>query len=221
MNTVLAPSACPGHNENEPRAGAPVWCGPCTHHLHSEVGALPRLVGLLWIEVESATAAGRQYVSGSKNRPLHQRERDTSCIETIDDVLDSWATVVREDRHLTAMRPSRQGPRISVSTTVLMTHFDWLIAEHPDPAASTAFGLEVRRVYQRASALTGTNTPRPEPCDGVPCSRCDLKMLEHEIDYQGRTTGYIACANCGTLLSGGEYERWVKMLAAPLRRRAA
>jgi hypothetical protein len=159
--------------------------------------------------------------SGSRERPIHARERYTFCIEDIDGVLDSWACAVREDRHLTAPRPARQGPRINASTTLLITHYEWLIAEHPEPAASEAFGLEVRRVYQRASRLTRTDAVRPERCDGVPCPRCDLKMLQHDIDWQGRSTGYIACAGCETLLSAAEYERWLKMLAAPLRRRAA
>lgn len=221
MNNSTTPSACPGHNTLEPRPGAPVWCGPCIHHLRGELGELPHLVARLLLEMENATTAGAEHVSGSKERPIHAREKYTFCIEDIDGVLDSWAIVVREDRHLGTARPARQGPRISASATLLTVHYDWLIAEHPEPAASEAFGLEVRRVYRRASRLTRTDIVQPERCDGVPCPRCDLKLLQHDIDWQGRATGYIACSGCETLLTAGEYERWVKMLAAPLRRRAA
>jgi len=171
--------------------------------------------------MENATSAGSEHVSGSKERPIHARERYAFLIDDIDGVLDSWATVVREDRHLTTVRPARQGPRISASTTLLVTHYEWLIAEHPEPAASEAFGLEVRRVYQRATRLTRTDTVRPERCDGVICPRCDEMALERELDWQGRATGYIACRSCETLLSAAEYERWLKMVSAPLRRRAA
>lgn len=221
MNTVPNPSACPGHNEQQPRAGAPVWCGPCTHHLRGELGELPHLAARLLLEMENATSGGSEHVSGSKGRPIHARERYTFCIEDIDGVLDSWACVVREDRHLTAPRPTRQGPRIGASTTLLITHYEWLIAEHPEPAASEAFGFELRRVYQRAARLTRTDTVRAERCDGVICPRCDTMALERDIDWQGRATGYIICRSCETLLSAAEYERWLKMVAAPLRGRAA
>lgn len=218
---MSSPGVCPGHNEQQPHAGAPNWCGPCTHHLRGELGALPQLAARLLLEMENATGAGSEHVSGSKERPIHARERYSFCIDDIDGVLDDWSALVREDRHLNAVRPARQGPRISASATLLMVHYDWLIAEHPVPAASEAFGLEIRRVYQRAARLTRTDTVRPERCDGVPCRRCDLKLLERELDWQGRATGYIACSNCGTLLSADEYERWVKLLTAPMRGRVA
>lgn len=221
MQDMSSPGVCPGHNPLEPHAGAPVWCGPCMHHLRGELGGLPHLAARLLLEMENATSVGSEHVSGSRERPIHARERYSFCIEDIDGVLDSWATAVREDRHLTAARPARQGPRINASTTLLMTHYEWLIAEHPEPAASEAFGIEVRRVHHRATRLTRTDAVRPERCDGISCPRCDLKMLQHDIDWQGRSTGYIACAGCETLLSAAEYERWVGMLAAPHRGRAA
>jgi hypothetical protein len=213
--------ACPGHNELAPRAGAPVWCGPCTHHLRGEVDAFPYLASSLQREAKNATSNGFEHVSGSKERPIHPSEKYTFFIETIDDVLAEWAGIVVEDRHLSAVFPTRQGPRISATTALLLIHFDWLIAEHPNPDASEAFGLEIRRTYRKARKLTRSDEVRPEPCDGVTCPKCDLMMLERELDWQGRATGYIACANCGDLMTAAEYERWVKMLAAPLRRRAA
>lgn len=221
MNTVPTQSACPGHNEQQPRAGAPVWCGPCTHHLRGELDALPYLASCLQREVKNATSNSFEHVSGSKERPIHAREKYTFFIEAIDGVLAEWASVVIEDRHLAATLPARQGPRISATKALLLIHFDWLIAEHPDPAASEAFGLEIRRVYNKARKLTRSDDVRPEPCDAVACPKCDLMMLEHELDWQGRATGYIACANCGDLMTEPEYERWLKLLTAPLRKRVA
>lgn len=221
MHDMSSPGVCPGHNPLEPHAGAPVWCGPCMHHLRGELGALPHMVGLLQLEIENATTVGREHVSGSKERPIHSREKYTFWIEKIDGVLDSWATAVHEDRRLAFRRPARQGPRINASATLLVTHYEWLIAEHPEPAASQAFGIEIRHVYQRAARLTRIDTVRPKPCDGVLCPRCDTMSLEHEIDWAGRATGYIACRTCETLLSADEYERWTKMAAAPFRKRSA
>lgn len=237
MNNV--PLACPGpcssawrraeadrltkgvQHDLTPRAGDPVWCGPCARHLHTELGALPHLAARLLLEMENATSSGGEHVSGSRERPIHSREKYSFAIDDIDGVLDDWATAVWEERHLTAQRPARQGPRISASTALLVTHFEWLIAEHPNPEASELFGLEVRRVHRHATTLTHTSDVRPERCDGVICPRCDVMSLEHELDWQGRATGYIACRSCGTLLSAAEYERWLKMLSAPLRGRLA
>lgn len=234
MNNI--PLACPGPcstawrraeanrlangtpHELTPRAGDPVWCEPCARHLRLELGDLPYMVAHLQLEVENATSASREQVSGSKERPIHGREKYTFCIEDVDDVLDSWAILVREERHLAAARPSQQGRRISASTTLLMTHFDWLTTEHP---GADEFGIEVRRVHRRAATLTHTHDVRPERCDGIMCPRCDIMSLEHELDWQGRATGYIACRSCGTLLSAVEYERWLKMLSAPWRKRSA
>lgn len=239
MHNMSSPGACPGIcnsgwrraeaarlndgtlHEHTPRAGDPVWCQPCARHLHTELGALPHLAARLLLEIENATSNGSEHVSGSRERPIHSREKYSFAIDDIDGVLDDWATAVWEERHLTAQRPARQGPRISASTTVLITHFDWLIAEHPNPEASELFGLEIRRVHARASRLTHISDVRPERCDGVACPKCDLMMLEHDLDWQGRATGRIACRNCEALLSMAEYERWTKMLSAPLRGRAA
>jgi hypothetical protein len=216
---ILTP--CPGHRPDLPRPGAPVWCGPCTDHLRAELATLPHLAARLQLEVENATTAGSEHVSGSKERPLHPREKYTFCIEEITGILTDWAGAVLDERGLNAALPTRPGPRIPTCTSLLLVHFNWLIAEHPYPSASEAFGLEVRRVHRRAARLTGTDNVRPERCDGVACPKCDLLMLEHEIDWQGRATGYIACAGCGSLLSAAEYGRWVKMLAVPARNRAA
>lgn len=219
MNDI--PMPCPGHSDLAPRAGDPTWCQPCTRYLRSELDALPYLVARIQLEIENATGNGTEHVSGSKERPIHAREKYAFCIEAIDGVLAEWAGAVIEDRNLTTTLPAKQGPRISAATSLLLIHFGWLIAEHPEPAASKAFGLEIRRMHRVAAGLTHTNDVRPERCDGVACPKCDLLMLEHELDWQGRATGYIACANCGDLMTLAEYERWLKLLTAPLKRAAA
>lgn len=202
-----------------PRYGEPVWCPRCAGHIRSNLASLPDLVARLYLEMENASPGAGEHVSGSKERPIHEREKYTFCIEDIDGILDSWATAVREDRHLVFVRPVQQGRRITFAARVLLIHLDWLIGDHPDPVASQAFGTEIRRIYLRASHLTHTDEVRPERCDGVMCPRCDTMSLEREIDWQGRTTGYIACRACETLLSAAEYERWTKLAAEPWKKR--
>lgn len=219
------PTPCPGHSDLAPRAGNPVWCGPCARYLRGELDALPYLASCLQREVRNATNNSAERVSGSPERPIHEREKYVFHIEKIEGVLYGWAGIVIEDRRLATALPTRQGTRqgtrIDAATAFLLVHFDWLIADHPNPDASTAFGSEIRGVYRHARKLTHTDEVRPEHCNGVACPRCDQLMLEHEIDWQGRATGYIACANCGDLMTTPEYERWTKLLTAPLKRAAA
>lgn len=233
MNNVPTPTACVGicnsswrraeaarladHTPHEltPRAGEPVWCEPCARHLRYALAALPDLAARLLLEVKNATTAGTEHVSGSKERPIHAREKYTFCLDDIDDVLDSWAAIIREDRNLATARPARQGRRVTVWARLLLVQFDWVVTEHP---GAEEFGLEIQRVHRHATRLTHTDDVRAERCDGVPCPRCDYMAMEREIDWQGRATGYIACRSCGSLLSEEEYGRWLKMVAAPLRK---
>lgn len=240
MNTVPTPSACPGfHNaawrraeaarladgtphELTPRAGNPVWCDNCAQRRWYALANLPDLASKLLIESENATTTGTEHVSGSKERRLHEAEKYYRCIDDIAELLAYWAEAIREDRNLAAAPPGRRrGTAITADTRLLLIHFDWMMAEHPEPAQSTEFGNDIDRLHRRAKRLTHTDDVRAEPCNGVACRKCDLMTLEHEIDWQGCATGYIACSNCGNLDSTEEYERWVKMVAAPLRKVAA
>lgn len=205
-----------------PRAGAPVWCDPCTRHLRSALADLPELAARLQLEIEHGSARAGEHVSGSRERPIHQHQAASMLIDDIAGIVTDWATVVREDRSLA--EPGYGRPRgivITDDTRLLLVHFDWLTAEHPSPEASAAFGSEVGRVHRRAAKLTHTDEVRPERCDGIPCSRCDLMMLEREVDWQGRATGYVVCRGCETLLNADEYDRWVKLAAQPFRKRVA
>jgi hypothetical protein len=176
----------------------------------------------LQLEIENGTASGGEHVSGSRERPIHQHQAAAFCIDDIAGVLAYWAEAVREDRDL-APRVSgrRRGVAMTGDTRLLLTHFDWLMAEHPEPAMSTEFGGDVNRVHRHAVKLTKSGDVRPERLDGVPCPRCDLKALEREVDTEGRATGYVACRGCGTLLTGEEYQRWTRLAAQPLKKLAA
>lgn len=205
-----------------PRPGAPVWCGPCTRHLRTALADLPELAARLLLEIEHGTPGGTEHVSGSREAPIHQHQAAAFCIDDIAAVLSYWAEAVRELRNLaTPAAGRRRGTAITDDTRLLHAHFDWLIAEHPEPAMSAEFGGDVNRVHRHAVKLTKTGDVRPERLDGVPCPRCDLKALEREVDSEGRASGYVACRSCGTLLTGAEYERWTRLAAAPLKKLAA
>jgi len=240
VNTVPTPNACVGpcnsswrraeaarltdHTPHEltPRAGHPVWCNPCARHLRSELADFPELAARLLLEVENATTASTEHVSGSRERPIHGREKYVFCIDDIVAVLAYWAEAVREDRDLASPPLGRpRGTAITTDTRLLLIHFDWMVAEHPEPAQSTEFGNDISRIHRHASRLTRTDEVRAERCEGIPCRQCDLVTLERELDWQGRATGYVLCRSCGTLLKEDEYERWVKLAAQPFKKRVA
>ncbi|ACU71777.1 hypothetical protein Caci_2868 [Catenulispora acidiphila DSM 44928] len=239
MNNVPTPTACVGPcnsgwrraetarltkgtpHELTARAGQPVWCNPCARHVRIGLADFPELAARLMLEVENATAAGTVHVSGSKGRPIHGRERYTFCIDDIVGVLNYWAEAIRVDRDLAAPPPRSRGAAITADTRLLLIHFDWMIAEHSEPAQSAEFGKDLNRLYRHAAKLTRTDDVRAVPCEGIPCRQCDLMALEHELDWQGRATGYVLCRDCGTLLKEDEYERWVKLAAQPFKKRAA
>lgn len=238
MNTVPTPSACAGPcnttwrraeaarladetpHDLTARAGQPVWCNPCARHLRYALADLPELAARLLLEIENATAAGSVHVSGSKERPIHAREKYAFCIDDIAGILAYWAEAIREDRSLAAPPRRTRGAAITADTRLLLIHFDWMIAEHPEPAQSAEFGRDINRLHRHAARLTRTNDVRAEPCEGIPCRECDLVTLEHELDWQGRATGYVLCRSCGNLLKADEYERWVKLAAQPFKKRA-
>jgi hypothetical protein len=240
VNNAPIPTACPGPcsaawrraeaerlangtpHQLTPRAGNPVWCEPCARHLRSELADFPELAARLLLEVENATTASTEHVSGSRERPIHGREKYVFCIDDIVAVLTYWAEAIREDRDL-APPPARRprGAAITADTRLLLIHFDWMMAEHPEPAQSTEFGNDVFRLHRHAARLTRTDDVRAKRCDGIPCRQCDLVTLERELDWQGRATGYVLCRSCGTLLKEDEYERWVKLAAQPFKKRAA
>jgi hypothetical protein len=59
-------------------------------------------------------------------------------------------------------------------------------------------------------AAAGQTEPKPEPCEGVPCRRCDLITLYRQPG------GDITCINpdCQAILRDDEYREWVKQVAA-------
>jgi hypothetical protein len=204
-----------------PRAGDPVWCQPCTVRVLAALRDMPELAVRLQLEVENGTDTAGEHVSGSRERPLHERQVPARLIEEIGHVLGAWRDDVCEHRNLTGpgvrLAP---GPAIGYNARFVERHFEWLMERH-DPAATEAFGQEILSLLRRAQRVTKTDEPRPVTCNGVPCPRCDMMALEHELHTDGSETGYICCRYCPSLLNRDEYERWTKLLAAPHRKRVA
>lgn len=205
-------------HEKTARPGEPVWCGRCTDKIRAQLAALPELAAMLQLEIEHGTTNTSEKVSGSRERPLHERQVPARLIEEIAEILAGWEDDIREHRDLSHRKTGlRQGVTITAAARFLLAHHEWLMASHPALEAVVAFGHEIGYLHRRAQRAVKADDPRPVTCDGIACPGCDLKTLERELDHAGRETGYTACRNCGRLLTTPEYHQWTKLLTAPVK----
>jgi hypothetical protein len=205
------------------RAGQPVWCPPCVTAIRGALQDLPKLAVLLHMQILRATAAGSEFVSGSRERPLYENEAYALAVEELATFLGDWEDTVREQRGLEALRhyTGNQFVTIDNACRFLPGHLTWLLARHPDREMSEGFGLDLTALYRRAQGMTKSGDVRPEHCDGVLCPNCDLRALEWEVDVNGMATGNVRCRVCRPkfVMTRGEYEQWTKMLAHEARDR--
>jgi hypothetical protein len=73
-----------------------------------------------------------------------------------------------------------------------------------------AAGLELLRLDYRCRRTLGHTLPPPIQLDGMPCKRCEMLALEVAPEPQYRS----CCAECGDLLTAGEYREWACRYAA-------
>lgn len=106
------------------------------------------------------------------------------------------------------------GPGLAVPDMAawLADRLEWACDEH---AAIADFAVELCDLWRAVRRYVADREPRPEPCVGVPCRRCDFKTLARLADGSGD----IECQNlaCRTIYRPDEYTRWTKMLAASVR----
>lgn len=84
-----------------------------------------------------------------------------------------------------------------------------MLRHHP---AIVEFYDEIGDIHRRLRTEAGMTDPRPEPCYGVPCRRCDRLSLYRVADG----TGDVEChtPDCRLVYRRDEYDRWVGMVAA-------
>lgn len=199
-----------------PVTGEPAWCERCTQRLRFTLLDLPHLAALLLIEAERGTPRpGATKVSGSRERALHPGEAAYRAIEEIHGVLTGWEDKVRYWRGLSP-RPDgvRHGVAITDGARFLDTHLDWLLAHCPDEDRPIEMDEELALLRRRLYVVCHLDEPRPQPRDGVPCWNCDLMALVHELDEQGRATGYTRCRACGESRHESDMQQWIALVAA-------
>jgi len=211
VNNVPSPSPCPGRcnagwyaaenryyetgidHDLTYREGQPVWCPPCTTLIRAALADWPDLAARLVEEVESGVSAALvEYVSGSKNRPVHDHEAASFLLDEFAEWVGRWEVAIRCELHLADQRPTSD-LRIAIgnATRFLLPHLDWHLApardrfsDLPADEVVAGFGLDLLRYHRQAQVLTGMQEPEPVRVAGVPCPICDQKALEHEIEAE-------------------------------------
>lgn len=130
------------------------------------------------------TAAGRQHPDDQIGH--------LPAATTLDSWVRDWRASLWPDHHL---------PVATVDELVswLRNRLWGACDQHP---AIDEFATEIRALRGVLRRAAGETEPRPEPCDGVACARCDLRALT----YNPADTYRAECSNCGTLYSQAEYD---------------
>lgn len=221
MNDIPTPYACPGRcnaawraaeqryiktgidHDLEYREGAPIWCAPCTTAIRAALADMPDLADALREEVESGiSAAISEFVSGSKNRPVHDHEAASFLLDEIAEWIGEWDATVRRELGLNEHQQAcTHFATINRAAELLMPHLNWQLAgrlgpewNHLYPADWTGaevasdFGVQLLEFYQKAQHLTATPDPKPVRLYGIKCPNCDRMALEWEVEGEtGRT----------------------------------
>ncbi len=132
-----------------------------------------------------------EYVSGSKNRPIHDHEAASFLLDEFAEWITSWEDTIRGELELANRRPLTSPiAAVVLACEFLLPHLDWHLggrARHTysdttGADIATDFGLDVLRYHRRAQTLTGTQDAVPVRIAGVPCPMCDYKALEYEVE---------------------------------------
>lgn len=183
----------------EPNEGEPVWCPACTTSIRTAIadwiddGNRPGLAALLVEEIESGVSAGmNEYVSGSKNRPVHDHEPASFLLDEFAEWISQWAATIRAQLRLAErQQPADPQAAISGACAFLLPHLDWHLSQTasrfhdlPGEDVIAEFGIQLLAFHRRAQNLTATQDVDPVRIIGVPCPICDHKALEHEIETE-------------------------------------
>lgn len=106
----------------------------------------------------------------------------------------------------------RPTPTIPHLVDWLAKRLDWACDHYP---GIDAFAAAVQRVRGQMAGALGDFDPQAEQCEGVPCDRCDLRMLFRRQDG----TGDVECQNpdCLKVFTAAQYRELVAAEAADER----
>lgn len=144
------------------------------------------------VDVVDLTADAREPNPTSQSRRFPDDQVGHLAVATVlDQRVRDWRHTLFPDQHLPAAR-------VDELTIWLRHRADLACDHHP---AITEFAAELKQIRGALAAAAGQAEPRPEPCEGVACSRCDLLALFRRPGDTYRAE----CGGCGQLYSEQEY----------------
>ena len=203
-------------------------CHRCELREAQRLADIVRMHAQLGAFLEPGTTAV-QRVSGSREAPLPLRvdaldlaapARVVAIRGYFDDqmgeisvatVLDSW---VRDWIDVRDRGENLPVPVVARLGNWLSMRLDWACMDHP---AIDEYSDEIGSLWYALRRTTGDMPPKPEPCGGVPCKRCDLRALYRENDGSGD----VRCGSCRHVITGEEYHQWTRLVGANAKEIAA
>lgn len=214
---------CVACSRRDPEVGQ--VCPGCRSRLANWLREIPRLYDdLLARDDVLRSSGGFGWVSGTHEAPVPIRvdavdltlpARGGTVVDAYHDqighlpvaaVLAEWVEAWRSHRGKGEGRPVAQVP---VLCRWLGDRLQEACDDHP---AVDEFASELGDLRRALYGVLGLFDV-PDYKQGVPCRACDMLTL---VRHSG--SDYIACENCGLLLSPGEYETWCGLAAAAVKR---
>lgn len=140
--------------------------------------------------------------AAARNGIVHDLHGDQTGEVSIATVLDQWVRDWRDLRHAAEHLPQ---PTVPILTRWLGDRLEWACDHHP---AICDFATEIRRLAAVLRGVLGLIGPEAVWKHGMPCRECEMLTLYHRNGSER-----IECANCPSLLTFDEYERWTGLVA--------
>lgn len=225
--TLLAETGTEHHLT--PAWGQPVQCDGCTARARQQLGELPELLAAVHLEALNATRSPSTATIHvrSSDAPAWPGQAARLLTEMILDEMEELQTdvlVLRgiwTDGHEPNLDGITEGRRIGDCARILDAHLDWMMQRHPaaaelherdnaNPAGQIRSWHGVATRFIKAHAQHDVRKL-------APCPRCKGPYLAESRDLRlVDDRPYIECRDpdCQRILTSGEYDTYVKALAA-------
>ena len=212
-----------------PSWGQPVQCYECLERARHQLAELPELLTAVQMEALRGTRP-------QNTATIHSRPNDTPAwpgqaarllIDTVLPEMEELAADVLVQRGIWRQdfEPDhtgiREGQRISAALRTLYAHLDWMMQHHPAATepherGNANPGGQIRQWHGVAQRFTKQH-PQHDVRKLAPCPRCKGPYLAESRDLRlVDDRPYIECRDpdCRRIMTGAEYDTYVKALAA-------
>ncbi|MGW6531451.1 hypothetical protein [Streptomyces venezuelae] len=212
-----------------PSWGWPTQCHDCTERARQHISELPQLLTQIQLEALHGSRPQNTATIGSRpnDAPAWPGQAARLLIDALLGEMEELVADVlyqkriwRDDRQ--PDRTSvREGHRITDACRILAAHLDWMMQHHPaatephDNGNANPAG-QIRHWHAAAQRFTKQH-PQRDVCKMAPCPRCKGPYLAESRDLRlVDDRPYIECRDpdCRRIMTGAEYDTYVKALAA-------